>query len=313
MNKLTDAEQKEGKGALASVKEPSPSELRAQLTGDLREAQALRAQLERGAASEGAPAGITLPEQEEKRRLVGSLVTFLQARLSYLDELEEVRSSRTATERKAASWKGFSEKPPYSILMIDTLRDTADSVQVMVDGLESSREILQRETLRQQDAVKRAEEGSRLAVDAVVRAKSTEETIQATWRRDLAQLRARVAMASLVVGALRVDVIKERIAAARSELGFQERQIAEAGKNVSFTREDLTKVVERLRTERAKLDEELKGAVDRDVRFSLNLNGARKELEQARTESKPDGRRIQLLEAKVQAAQAWSDSGRDEN
>jgi hypothetical protein len=120
-------------------------------------------------------------------------------------------------------------------------------------------------------------------------------------------------MPSLAVGALRVDVIKERIAAARSELGLQERQIAEAGKNVSFTQEDLTKVVERLRTERAKLDEELRGAVDRDVRFGLNLNGARRELDQARSESKPDDRRIQLLETKVQAAQAWSDSGRLEN
>lgn len=313
LNKLTGAEQKEGKGASASVKEPSPSELRARVSGELREAEALRARLERGAASEGVPAGITLPEQEEKRRLVGSLVTFLQARLSCLDELEEVRSMHTATEREAASWKGFPEKPPYSILMIDMLRDSADSVQIMVDGLESSREILQRETLRQQDAVKRAEERSRLAVDAVVRARSAEETARATWRRDLAQLRARVAMASLAVGALRVDVIKERIAAARSELGLQERRIAEAGKNVSFTREDLTKVVERLRTERAKLDEELRGAVDRDVRFGLNLSSARRELEQARAESKPDDRRIQLLEAKVQAAQAWSDSGRDEN
>jgi potassium-dependent mechanosensitive channel len=304
-------DEKSSKSALQPQTQDIPSQ-RAEITRELAEAEA---SLESQSAP---PAGINSAEINERRRLMEILISRKQALLSAVSELGEAQAARKEFEQKAVSWRGFSEKPPYSILRLDELSDATANARLRITSLESSRLIFQQEAQRFHESVKRIEEQQRLADEAAGRQVSVTGRAIAAWRNDSFTLQKQVATTAAAWALKRAEVMDERVLSAKAELALLERQIQVIRPQVRFSRGDLEAVNERIKSDRSRLDQEMEATLLRDAEGSRRLIQAEKDLAAlspgfsgaggAKTES--GGR--ELLEARVRLARAWVETSRFE-
>ncbi len=264
------------------------------------------------------PPGITRQEVDERTRLLDGLITRFKSQLNLIDERENLGNDRAAAERKATNWTGFPDKPPYSVLMVDEVRETVLAARAKTRGLESSYEFFSQQISRSKESTKSAREQERQAVDAVDRASTPGERVTATWRKGLAEIRVRTAESLETWAALRYEVLGERLAVARSELGLLERQLTEARSRMIFSRADLEKALARLKANRAMFDRDMEQAVARDARSTGELVRVQRELESLDAGHGKGGgqtgagaRRAEL-QARQRAAQAWVECSRFE-
>lgn len=307
LNKLAGGESKKGAEESAPAKESrSPEDLRSSATKQLKEAEALRDR----DSLESAPMGISLAEQDERRMLVGMLITYLSMRLNSVEALDEAKAERRLAEQEARSSVGKEAPPPYSVLKLDELRDAADAVRVKAQGMESSLEILKNEFPRHQKEVQQAEEASRRALEEETRAKTPEDEAQATWRKMLADLRVRVATLAYANANLRAEVLAEGLFSARTRLTPLEAQVERVSKDIRFSQGDLNSVLQRLEAERGKLEKELKEVLDRNPQNVARRTRIQADLDRARAGKGPDDGHVRLLETRLRAVEAEIESNK---
>jgi len=264
------------------------------------------------------PPGISRQEAEERYRLLDGLIARLTSQLNLFDERKELLNARTAAEQKAMNWAGFPEPPPYSILMVDEMRETVLDARAKARGLDSSRELFAQQDAHYRDSAKLAREKHIRAGDDFEHAQTPEDRLTALWRKDLAGIRARNADAMATWVALRHEVLGERSAVARAELDLLERQLAEARKRMVFSRAVLNKALARLTSNRSRLEQEMETSLARDALRTSVLARAQLELDaltirhgkgagSAATGALHDG-----YEARQRAALAWVESSRFE-
>jgi small-conductance mechanosensitive channel len=264
------------------------------------------------------PPGISRQEAEERNRLLDGLITRLTSQLNLIDERKELLNARTAAEEKAKNWTGFSEPPPYSILMVDEMRETVQAARAKARGLDSSRELFAQQDAHYRDAAKLAREKDLQAAGDLERAPTPDGRVTALWRKELAGIRVRNADAVTTWVALRHEVLGEQSAVARAELDLLERQLAEAGRRMVFSRADLNKALARLMSNRSKLEQEMDDSLARDALRSSELARAQQELRAFTSRhgtgvsSATIGVLRDVLESRQRAALAWLESSRFE-
>jgi small-conductance mechanosensitive channel len=260
---------------------------------------------------------ISRPEVKEKYRLLDGLVTRLNSQINLIDEREEFRLARTAAEQKAKSWAGFPKPPPYPVLMVDELMNSVLTARAKVRGLNTNEEILARQVSQFRESAKQAREMGRQAIDELERAQSSDSLSTASWQKELVGLRTRNADAMSVLMALRYEVLGERLGIAGVELKLLERQLAEAGKQMVFSREDLDKTLARLKLNLSGLEQEMESALAHDALNRSRLAKAKQELDTFFLSHGKDNsvKSVALqneLEARQSAALAWIESSRVE-
>lgn len=274
------------------------------------------AQKERARALVASP-GVSRQDLKERYRLLDGLVTRLSSQLNLINELEELRRTRSAAEQEAQSWTGFPEQPPYSILMADELMGSLLIARAKVQGLTSNQELFSQQVSHYRELAKHAKEMEHQAADDLVSAQSSGERLAASWQKELAVLRTRNADAMAESIALRYEVLGERLAVAWLEVDLLTRQQAEGRKRMVFSQADLNKVLARLKSSRVGLEQELDASLARDSHSRSVL---------ARTQQKLDtfllrhGKNAASsivaqrygLEARNRAALAWVESSRFE-
>lgn len=309
LSSVLTEEKKEGR---PEVTEASPGQQREIARRALAEVQAERD------LTEIAPPGISRQEAEERYRLLDGLIVRLTSQLNLLDERKELLSARTAAEQKVKSWTGFPEPPPYSILLVDEMRETVLAARAKARGLDSSRELFAQQDAHYLDSAKLAREQYIRVGDDLEHAQTPDARLTALWRKDLAGIRARNADAMAAWVALRHEVLGERSAVARAELDLLERQLAEARKRMVFSRADLNKALARLTSNRFRLEQEMEASLASDALRTRVLARTQRELAalasrygkgvgSAATGALRDG-----YEARQRAALAWVESSRFE-
>jgi len=294
------------------VKAPSPKQQREIASLALAEVQAER---DRKAIT---PPGISRQEEEERNRLLDGLIARLTSQLNLIDERKELLYARTAAEQKAKNWTGFPEPPPYSILMVDEMRETVLDARAKARGLDLSRELFAQQDEHYRDAAKRAGEKDLQAAVELEPAQTPEDRLTALWRKELAGIRARNADAMATWVALRHEVLGERSAVARAELDLLERQLVEARRRMVFSRADLNKALARLTSNRSRLEQEMEASLARDALRTSVLARAQQELDALTIRhGKGVGSAATVAlhdkyEARQRAALAWVESSRFE-
>jgi len=294
------------------VKAPSPEQQREIARRALAEAQAER---DRTVIT---PPGISRQEAEERYRLLDGLITRLTSQLNLIDERKELLNAGTVAEQKAKNWAGISEPPPYSILMVDEMRETVLAARAKARGLDSSRELFSQQDAHYRDSAKRAREKELQAAEDLEHALTPDDRFIALWRKDLAGIRARNADAVTTWVALRHEVFGEQAAVARAELDLLERQLAEAGRHMIFSRADLNKALAKLMSNRSRLEQEMEASLARDTLRTRSLARAQQALDafivrQGKGVSSETIKALHdELEARQRAALAWVDSSRFE-
>lgn len=262
--------------------------------------------------------GISRQGVKERYYLLDGLVTRLRSQLSLIDEREELRHSRSVAEQEAQSWAGFSEPPPYSIIMIDELMGSLLIARAKVQGLTTNQELFSQQVSHYRESAKHAQEMERQAADELESAQSAGERLTASWQNELAGLRTRSADAMAESIALRYEVLGGRLGVAGVEVDLLERQLAEARKRMVFTRADLNKVLAFLKSSRIRLEQELDASLARDGRSRSVLARTQQGLNSfILRHGKNDNTsaivtRRDGLEARNRAALAWVESSRFE-
>ncbi len=290
----------------------SPGQQRETTKSELAKAQA-----ERDLAL-AASANISRQDLKEKNRLLDGLVYRLNSQINLIDERKDLGLTLTAAGQKAKSWAGFTKPPPYSILMVDEIRGSVLTARAKLRGLGTNQELLARQVTQYREAAKQAREKERQASDELERAQSSEERLTASWQKELAGLRTRSADAMAESIALRYEVLGERLAVAKAELDLLEQQLAEARKRMVFSRADLDKALELLKTSRSSLEQELDASMVRDARSRSALTRTEQELDAFTLRHGKGGTsaammaRRDLLDARHRAALAWVEISRFE-
>lgn len=264
----------------------------------------LRRSIEELGVAREAPAGIPAREASAARDSRTELGFVYERELRAIDEIAEARAARARAESAEREWTAFDEPPPFSILMIDDLRDAADNARARIASLESASGHLRDEQARFQRDAKRAQEAWRLAVEAFEAATNETERAMAAWRRDVAQLELRKSGAWLSLTRSIEILQQQELAAQRAGLRLLERQIELAAKSSSFTEGDVLKARQRYADVAADRRRGLADARAESERLQRQRDEAAKNLAQLKASDKASAEEIPVAEAWLRAVEA---------
>jgi len=206
----------------------------------------------------GAPPGTSQEELLERRTLLHHIVRSLDEQIDDSVRLEQARRRRgEGSDAASAPQSAEGESPPYSVFFADRLWDTAFSLRLTVEGLQSQLALIELRSGRAREALQASEERLRQAAERLESAHGTPSEDRQRWLRDLETLRQRAAAALLQATELSKTRIGEELSETRARLESADHRLAAVESEVEFTEADLSKIRTRLSEERQQLAEHL--------------------------------------------------------
>jgi potassium efflux system protein len=257
------------------------------------------------------PPGIDPREVSDFRDAQFRLVTAYDIQLRALDEIDRARTTRKEAEARERDWHGFDTSPPYSILMVDDLRDQEAATRDRIAVLDGEVGQIKIDGQRSQDELKRADEATRRADEALASATASEDKTREAWRRSLARMQARAAAAAVAAAELHMRVRSDDLAARRAEMALLGRQVSVAAAGATFTEADLAKARQRIEDRTAEVRRELIAIeTQRNARLR-ERDLAKQAVERLRANPKASANDSATADARLAAAEAWVASDRD--
>ena len=251
-------------------------ELRAQLQARLSDARAELGQLRVTLAGDDRlHPGATAAEAEEHTLLTEMLVRVYQEHIDQVAGLEEAWRQQADLDNTIRGWTGFAQPAPYSLLLVDELRDAAQSLEAKISASEATLKLQALVALDMEAGLKESDARLRLLSEQLEAAKDVSPLARLTWQRTLEQLRNRRFVASLALSETRRRRFEAELAQDRQRHAFIGRQLTLARQHLRFSEEDLEQVLARLDAERRAVEEELAEA-------EVTFEGRQRELAAAR-------------------------------
>lgn len=225
----------------------------ASITGALEAAQAdVRKATEEGDAL---PAGATLEERLERNRLQEHLVETLTRHRDVLARLPEANRRAENRQREAKAWSGFLQAPPYSLLLVDELREALETANIEIQAALTRKALVGEGSEDAEKRFKAAEVAARQSEERLSQATSPDGQKRQTWLRDLARLRSRVAAEDIAEAQAQALAAAATAALKRADVALLKTQLAEARKSVRFTQADLDGVLAVIDRQKAELEQ----------------------------------------------------------
>lgn len=237
--------------------------------------------------------GASLEESLARRGLLQRLAQLYEQQISHLAELETVQNRKLEIAREAKSWTAFAEPRPYSILLVDRLRDAIHMARAEIASGETALSMLARLTDDQRALLQQAEERIRQLNEILERADEAQGA-ERLAQRELERLRSQVAAATIGVLDLERRLREERVAASRIHLTLLDRQILLANAGAQFTDADMATVLARIEGQQQQLERELSEAETRRRDATQALDSAQEALRRVRAETIPTQAAVSL-------------------
>jgi len=202
-----------------------------------------------------------LGEMRERRVLLEQMVRGYEEQIDDYKRLKEARQRLADIVRSSAEWKGFAESPPYSIFFVDQLWDTAFSLRLAVEGLQSQFNLIQLRFDRARESLSTAEAHLRQASEGLESMTDPSQARHQRELRDLEELRMRAASVMVAAAEVAKKRVEAEIVETHARLGFADRQLDRAEHEVIFGEEEIEKVRKRLSQEQQALEEELERTI----------------------------------------------------
>ena len=202
------------------------------------------------------PAGATPEEVLEHHHLMGEWVAGLQHTLEATERLPGARQRLAEQEAHTREWTAFPTPPPYSILLVDQLRESLDTATFKVQAATSRAALQEQEATEAEQRYKAAEITKRQSEESAARAEATGQRDRQLWLLDLARLHSRAAAASLQA-ARQQRAVAMAEAAEQRELGrLLEKQVTVARQTARFSQANLDAVLADLDRRRTVLEKQ---------------------------------------------------------
>lgn len=243
----------------------TPAQIRDRLQSSLNDAREMLIRLDDPQAEIQLPEGVSATEYSERRRDVQQLIASLERHLKSFAAVPDSTKQVAVARDARAEWQGFKEGPPYSVLMVDELRNKRDVAAEKQTTSESNLSLLGAtlEEARQSNAD--AEVAVRRAQDTL---DSNDKDLAAKWRLESAKIHQKMSQARVEGMALGQTMLQSQLAAAKDELSLIDVQIAAAAPQQAFLKDDLSKVRKSTADRQAALKKE-KDALDKRRRAAL--------------------------------------------
>jgi potassium efflux system protein len=259
----------------------------------LAEVQAERASIDAGDGE--LPAGATASEAVQRRAILQETNTVLQQHVDVFRDTEALQKRKEDEQTRSNEWPGLASSPPYSILAVDGLRDAVQSLIQQVQSGEARLEVISKAVDDAESRRKRAESELRQANERLEGAGGAASD-RNVWLRDLEKIRSRLAGVTLTSLAAQRRLTEEELAFDRQRLAQLQRQLAEVGRNVSFTRAELDRALAPLEVRTRALEKEMQSARLANDKRQQALQQAREATRVAR-EANLDAAALVKLEA----------------
>jgi small-conductance mechanosensitive channel len=225
------------------------------------------------------PAGATPAEAAEYKVTVESLVLTYQQHLEELARLQEVRLHSKGIEEQAAAWSGFAEPGPYSILMVDDLRDSVESLSAKITAAETTRNVLVSLAAQTKAALKASDGQLRVLAEELETSTDAGTTTRLNWQKTLEEARNRLALAESGLTETRLQLLEAALADHGQRLSLTRRQLAVAAQHTRFSQADLDRLLATFEVERHELEAEVQQAETDNQRAQEALATARQDVE----------------------------------
>ena len=276
--------------------------LRDALDRRLQQAKARLKEIENspGRAADAPP---KTPEDEITERNVAqkNLVGTLQQQRNLLDSIDAITAGQAETERDAKAWRGFTTPPPYSVLMVDALRDAERNAEARLAAAESRRAYREKQQTLAAADIKAAHTNARLAAEAADRAQGTPEYPALDWKRNLTAVQSELAEAADRNFDLMQREAREDAEAAIASRDLARRKLNAIGTDIDFLPGDLDRVRAELDTRIRRAETDPRGAPEHVKAAELAQARADDELAAARSERPANAAEAAALAARIEA------------
>lgn len=227
------------------------------------------------------PPGATQAEAIEFSSLLKALIQTYQAHLDDLAAIETIRQRQQDFDYMAKTWTGFSEQPPYSILLVDDIRDTIQSFENKIRMAETAQAFAERIGSDAGTYMGTSEGTLRRLSEQLERQTDPALIVRLDWLRELEQTRNQTAAATVSSFETKRRKASEELSENRQRLTFAKRQLALADRQVRFTQADLDKAIDNLNRARTQLKADELAAYARLEASQKALAEARANLQKA--------------------------------
>jgi len=281
-----------------------PEDARKRLELWNQEARDTLNRLDTPGAAAALPTGVTPAELDDRRRDLEQMALLTTGLLKNSGTLADSRKALEASRTEESEWTGFTDPPPYSILMIDELLNERDAVKAKITSFESSLanfESILASTLTETKASEEAVSAAMVAVQS-----APQNLMEAAkWRLEAARAKSRLQATRAGYLQMNCDSIKDRISAAKSDLALVERKIKIATPNARFSEEDITKLGKIAEDRRQALNKEINAVSKRVKSATATRAQAQAALEALQQTESADGKEpegLQLAKFRVDVA-----------
>ena len=214
-----------------------------------------------GEAPQDAPPGTPLSEILQRLTLARTLASTYEKQLNSLEKAKSARRRLAEQQRAAEAWHGFEQPPPYSVLVVDELRDELAAARNALASAKATSAMFDRLETDYASRLKAAQGTARLAAEAADRARGTPTFTQREWEHGIAALRA--AVDGAVQGLLQIGMraAEAEVGAANATADLAMRKLNAVGTDFDLPRADLDKVLAEVESRRKATEKEVDPAV----------------------------------------------------
>ncbi len=218
----------------------SPDVMQDRLQQWLKEARVAFARSSEPAAESQLPAGVDGAALADYRRDLEQVILAINRLQKILTAAPEARKALDVARASDAAWTGFSEKPPYSVLMVDELINQQDAIKEKSASYRSSLELFGRTLAGIQEEARLAEDSSRRVQSAAAEDPSADGA--AKWRLAADRTKSRLLAVRATFLQSNVALLQDQAEAAKIQLSLLDRQITRAKRQLTFSEDDLARV-----------------------------------------------------------------------
>ena len=274
------------------------------LRRELAAAQADVDAVEAAGPDAGAPPGVPASESGQRRTLTRQRATMLQQQLDALERSTAAAASRAAAERADREWTGLPGSPPYSVTLIDRIRDELDAAEGRIAAATSRQALLARFSTDLDARLKASQAAARRTAEAAEAGRGTPQAARLEWARDLAALQARVDVGTQRLIEMGTRAAREEEAAAQASSALARRQLAAAAGAVTLSETDLATVKADLDTRSRSAVQALERAVHDAAAATERRTAAEARLAQLRATAPGGGDAASRAEREADAARS---------
>jgi small-conductance mechanosensitive channel len=213
-------------------------------------------------------ANLPADADESIRERLRQLEAATSSHLSGTAFLEAAREQVTQAKQQASAWSGFTEKPPYSILLLDEARESLVSHENLQNIARAQLRVLKAEGESLRDALAAHKQGERRAQELAEQAATPEARATAARQAAADGIAARIAAERIGRNQYGVTTMEAKLEAATTLAELANRQIKTIGKNVVFTAAELETLHQKIDRDR----QELADLLMRQNREAVPLN-----------------------------------------